>query len=240
MHPRSIRQLLAVTLVGTFTCSVFAVVDAPYEVGTWANFCQAAVSHTFDDGTGNQFSKAMPLFDAKGFHMTFATVTSGGMFPGWDKLNDAFKKGHEIASHSVTHPQVINDTEMKNSQNAIKTNVSGEMCISLIYPNCNQPNPVTDVDKYYIVARGCGGDPAKKNPDNFRNIPSLIVGQGGANTDLDSYTKSALNKNGWAVYLHHGVDGDHNWASTSSSSLGNHINYLDQNRDKIWVETFGT
>ncbi|MBN1309282.1 MAG: polysaccharide deacetylase family protein [Chitinispirillaceae bacterium] len=235
------RQCAVIHLVAAFTGFVFAAVESPYEVGTWENFCRAAVSHTFDDGTPKQFSKAMPLFDAKGFKMTLGTVTSGGMFPGWDKLNAAFNKGHEIASHSVTHPTTINDDEMKRSQEAIRTNVPGELCVSLIYPNCNLPAPVTDVDKYYIVARGCGGGPAEKTPANFRNIPSLVVGQSGAQTDLDAYAQSALSGNGWGVYLHHGIDDqqDHSWAWTSSASLGNHIDYLNRNRDKFWVETFG-
>lgn len=225
-------------LLAAFIDCSFAQVEAPYEVGTWGNFCEAAISHTFDDGTANQFSIAMPLFDEKGYKMTFATVTSGEMFPGWDILNEAFANGHEIASHSVTHSGTVNEDEMRRSQEAIKENVPGEMCISMIYPYGSVPNEA-DVLKYYIAGRVLSGGPEGPTPANFLRIASQVVGQGGAQTDMDSYARSAVNKNGWAVYLHHGVDGDHSWAYTSSSSLRSHLDFLDANRDIYWEETFG-
>ncbi len=227
-------------VLGAFTVSFSAGTASDFKIGDWANFCQAAVSHTFDDGTGNQFSKAMPLFDAKGYKMTFATVTSGSMMPGWDKLKSAFAKGHEVASHSVSHPQTADENELKNSQATIRSSVPGEKCVSMVFPNCNPPSAGDNVTKkYYIVARVCGGGPEGKTPGNMFRTACQIVGQGGASTDLDGYAKSALNKSGWAVFLHHGVDGDHNWASTSSSAIGNHLGFLDKNRDKYWVETYG-
>ncbi len=218
--------------------SALAQVESPYELAVWGDFKDAAITHTFDDGTGNQFSKAIPMFNDRDFNLTLATVTSGGMFPGWDALKEAFADGHEIASHSVTHPQTVNEDEMRRSQEAIKQNVPGEMCISMIFPNCNVPNE-QDVLRYYNTGRVCGSGPEGQTPNNFIRIASLIVGQGGAQTNLQSYAQSALDKKGWAVYLHHGVDGDHSWAYTSSSSLESHLNYLDENRDKFWVETFG-
>ena len=232
------QSLLRVLITTLSFVSVGMTASSDYKVGTWANFSKSAVTHTFDDGTKKQFSVAMPLFDTFGFKMTFATVTSGGMFPGWDVLIDAFNKGHEIASHSVTHVGTVNEDEMKKSQEMIRKNVPGEKCISMIYPFCQVPSDAA-VKKYYEAGRVCGSGPEGPTPGNFIRIASLIVGEGGANTDLNAYADLAEKKNGWAVYLHHGVDGDHNWADTKSAALKEHLNYLAENSGKFWVETFG-
>lgn len=234
------EMIIAAFLLSTVMFfSASAAVETPFEVGTWGNFCQAAISHTFDDGTGNQYSKAVPLFKSKGFNMTLFTVTSGGMFPGWDKAKNAFSQGDEIGSHSVTHPGTVSDAECKTSWEAITKNVPGEKCISIAYPNCNIPTSTTNLKTYYIAGRICSGQIENKTPGDFYKISSIIVGQNGASTDMDGQANSAASKNGWAVFLHHGVDGDHSFASTSSTALGNHLNFLSQNKSKFWVETFG-
>lgn len=95
--------ILFVSLIffAVFAWTVSADVAAPYEVGPWGNFCKGAVSFTFDDNCPNQLSVAQPLFDAKGFHMTYFVAVNWKH--DWSKYRAAFNKGHEIGSHSLNH-----------------------------------------------------------------------------------------------------------------------------------------
>jgi oligosaccharide reducing-end xylanase len=219
----------------------FAAVDAPYEVGTWANFCQGAVSHTFDDNTAGQTSTAQPLFDEKKFHMTLFTVSSS-MNPNWTNLKKAFEKGHEIASHSVTHGGTMPDAECPTSQKAIQQNVPGEKCITIAYPNCNIPNPQTELKKCYVAGRICDNQIASKTPADFYRVVSMMGGTAGTNTasGFNSKADEAATKGGWLVWCHHGVGNDgHGYSNTATDALKGNITYLDQNRAKIWTAAFG-
>ena len=220
--------------------NAFSAVETPFEVGTWANFCQGAVSHTFDDNTANQTGIAQPMFDAKGFHMTLFTVTNWG--PDWTKLKAAFAKGHEIASHSVTHPQTMPDAECATSQATIREKVPGEPCITIAYPNCNIPNPQTELKRCYIAGRICNGQIEQKTPSDFYRIGALMAGSAGTNTadGLNNKANEAAASGGWLVWCHHGVGNDgHGYSNTATDALQANVDFLDRNRDKIWTESFG-
>jgi oligosaccharide reducing-end xylanase len=223
-----------------------AAVDAPFEIGTWGNFCKGAISHTFDDyptsSTDQQVASGQAAFDEKGFHMTLFVLPSSCNNNHWNSLKAAFAKGHEIASHNNQHNSEASG--LKPSQNAIKSNVPGEMCVSIAYPNCNTPGD-GQVLQTYIAGRNCNGQVNPKTPQNFAQIGSKMFGSGGCNcpnsaNDLNSFADQAANSNGWAVACHHGIGSDgHSWAVTNLNAMKEHLNYLDQNRNKIWCETFG-
>ena len=241
MNLRTVTRVSLLYLLVAFASSVSAAVVAPYEVGTWGNFCQGAVSFTFDDNTPNQLSVAQPLFDEKGFHMTFFLVISWS--PDWSKYKAAFNKGHEIGSHSITHPQTMPASEAGPSKDSIKMNIPGEMCVSIAYPNCNEPDEAT-LKKYYIVGRTCSGQTTSKSPNLF-TVGSYICGSQGLNTTANITAKAdaAATASGWCVYLMHGIDtepqGSSDYSPTSSSILKGALNYMDSNRGKLWVESMG-
>lgn len=221
--------------------SVNAAVEAPFEVGTWANFCKGAVSHTFDDNTSGQTGVAQPIFDGKGLHMTLFTVTQS-MNPNWTKMKSAFAAGHEIASHSVTHSGTMPDAECPTSQNTIRQQVPGEPCITIAYPNCNIPNPQTELKRCYIAGRICNGQIENKTPSDFYRIGAIMAGSAGTNTasGFNDKANQAASSGGWLVWCHHGVGNDgHGYSNTNTEALRSNIDFLDQNRDKIWTETFG-
>ena len=221
------------------TASVGAEIE--FEVGTWGNFCQGAFTWTFDDNTPNQTNVAQPLFDAKGFHMTLFTVTGSSRFPvSWSDLRSAFAGGHEIASHSVKHTVPMGVSELAPSRQTIRDSVPGEKCASLAYPNCSYITE-SEVKKYYIAARVCDGKIVDSTPSNFYRISSFL--SGGDNLSgvaaFNAKADEAALKHGWCVLCNHGVGkGDH-IAYTEAADIEGNLDYLDKNRSKIWVESFG-
>jgi oligosaccharide reducing-end xylanase len=220
-------------------------VAAPYEIGTWEGFRPAAISFTFDDDLPNQYAKAVPMFNACGFKLTLFTVTS--WLSGWSNVQMAASYGHEVASHTVTHPTLSGlslaqqTNELANSQAALNANVTNQSCLTLAYPNCVEASEAV-TGSYYIAARGCSGQLVPSTPSDFLNISSFVCGpQGPIQTpaQFNAEANAAAAANSWCVYLIHAIDNDNGYSPLSSATLQASVNFFNTNRNKFWVETFG-
>lgn len=219
-----------------------AQIAANYEIGTWYKFKTAALTYSFDDGTSNQLSVAMPMFDKYGYKMSFNVVTN--WVSDWKPYSNASANGHEIASHTVSHVKLNTisatnqDPELKNSQSIINSNVTNAKCLTIIYPECNSGD-VTTMSKYYISGRTCDGKINSSNITDFWNIGSYVCGNQGLNTDqaFNNQAVAAKNAKGWCVFLIHGIDGQGNFSPLSSSILSSHLTYVNANDADYWVAT---
>ena len=220
-------------------------VSSPYEVGTWQGFRTAAVSYTFDDNCSNQLALAVPMFNTYGFQLTLFTVINWG--PNWTGLQTAVGKGHEIASHTMSHTSLntlsdsLQTVELKNSQTTIDAHITGQKCMTIAYPNCNTGN-TSIIRQYYFAARICSGVIERSTPTDFMNISSIICGtQGSVKTSADFKSKAdaAVSSRGWCVYLIHGIDNDGGYSPIPSDTLRASLVYLNANPDKFWVSSFG-
>ncbi|NLD94831.1 MAG: polysaccharide deacetylase family protein, partial [Fibrobacter sp.] len=228
-------------------CAAGVAFAAPtIEIGTWGNFCKGAVTFSFDDNTPKQLSVAQPMFDAKGFRMTLNTATST-MSPNWSGLKNAFAKGHEIASHSVSHVDLSTssnvDNECKNSKSSIEQNVPGAKCVTIAYPYCNKPSEST-LSKYFIAGRTCSGQTISSSETNFFGLSSIICGNQGKNSegDITGIVNQAETEGKWAVFLIHCIDGGEatsDYSPIASSTIKAVLDKLDTKRSTMWVETFG-
>ena len=236
--------LLAAVLTGG-NIAYCGTVDPPYEVGTWRGFRSAAVTYTFDDQCSKQFSVALPMFNSYGYKMTFYPVINWG--PPWSSLQTAASQGHEVGSHTMSHPSNLGTMsiedqtyELVQSQNSINSHIPGNQCRTISYPNCN-PSNQTLTATYYIAGRICSGALVSATPSNFYQISSIICGsQGSVNSTASFISKftTAASQNKWCVFLIHGIDNDGGWSPLSSTILNGSLQYLDANRDIFWEATF--
>lgn len=219
-------------------------IDNPYELATWKGFTNAAVTYTFDDNCPNQYSKAIPMFNEFNFKATFYPVINWS--PNWNSFKTAADNGHEIGSHTISHPHLgslsdsLQNIELANSQTTINSNISGHSCRTIAYPYC-EPSADSITGKYFIAARHCQTYVEKTTPDDFFQISSIICGADGSiktATDFEDTLKSASSKKGWAVYLIHAIDDDNGYSKLSSSVLRSSLEFLDTNRDTFWVSNF--
>ena len=224
--------------------SAAAQIDESYEVATWHGFKTSAVSYTFDDNTSNQLPVALPLFDQYGFKVTLYTVTNWG--PDWTALQKASDNGHEVASHTISHPSLPSisaeeqEAQLQQSQSTIRSNVQGAEVLTLAYPNCNIGDLAT-IEKYYIAGRVCSGQIISAKPGDYYRLSSMIVGsQGEVNSASAFQTKVELAKSsgGWAVFLIHGVDNDGGYSPVASSVLSEHVDFMNANSVDYWIGTF--
>src|ERR1051326_7164935 len=106
---------LLILIAWCMTCATrAATIPSPYELATWRGFRTCAVSYTFDDNSPKQFSMAQPMFDARGLHATFFCIVGNLSAARWATIESASAKGHEIASHTLTHPDLSKLTDRKS------------------------------------------------------------------------------------------------------------------------------
>ena len=223
--------------------TVNAQIPEGYEVATWHNFSQAAITYSFDDGTPNQIPIAVPLLNKYGFHGTFNLITS--WVKDWGEWRKVAEMGHEIASHTVTHanfgqtPDDKQEEELAKSKDTIEMMI-GKECITMVYPYCVTGNDKI-VAQHYISARGCSGQVATPTPENMLNITSRVVGTESDMQTADNFNKwvaSAIDTKGWCVFLIHSLDGDGGYSPIESKEFDAHLNYVKQSGLAYWVGTF--
>lgn len=215
-----------------------------WEIATWKNFCQSAITHTWDDNTTKQLTTALPIYDEFGFKATFFVTNLWN--PNWTSFKNASQNGHEIASHTLTHASFASltaaqiQTELSGSQNNINEKLGNKNCLTMAYPFCMDEN-YNLTEKYFIAARICDGKIVPKTPNNFMKISSFACGTESnykTASDFNSLANTAAKENGWAVYLFHGIDNDGGYSPIEAIELRNHLQYLKTNNNIFWVETF--
>jgi peptidoglycan/xylan/chitin deacetylase (PgdA/CDA1 family) len=243
---KNIRTFRALPALAAFVlsawcmiCAAFgATVPGPYELATWRGFRASAVSYTFDDNSPKQFSVAQPMLDAKGLPATFFCIVGNLSSSEWTVIENASAKGHEIGSHTLTHPDLTTLTDVpvtieeSDSKNLIESH-TGKKCVSLAYPYCAVPQR-SITSQYYPFARSCNGSLVPATPPDFLSIGAL-----GPETDMNTASDSAASSGRWLVWLIHGIDDDPACCPTGSQVLKLNLDYVAGGPDKWWVETFG-
>jgi hypothetical protein len=223
-------------------------VETPYEVGTWSGFRSAAICYTFDDGYGGALGIAVPEFEKYGFKLTLFIATDWS--PDWAGLQNAASNGHEVASHTVSHPHLSAESnarqtvELKDSREIINSHITGQKCVTIAYPFCEEGNDLI-TEKYYIAARVCSGRIEPSIPGSYMSVSSITCGTQGVNTlqDLEYIFKSAAVSKGWCTLMIHGLDDEtldngSNWSPFSSEILKNSLKFLSSRKSEFWVTTF--
>ena len=223
-------------------------VETPYEVGTWSGFRSAAICYTFDDGYASALSIAVPEFNTYGFKLTLFIPTDWS--PDWAGLQNASSKGHEVASHTISHPHLNEQSnarqtaELRDSKEIINSHIFDQKCITVAYPFCAEGNDLI-TEKYYIAARICSGKIEPSTPASYMSVSSITCGTQGVNNlqGLKFIFKSAAESKGWCTFMIHGLDDETlnnggNWSPFSSEVFKNSLKYLSERKNEFWVTTF--
>jgi peptidoglycan/xylan/chitin deacetylase (PgdA/CDA1 family) len=240
--PRGLRSALTLLLLSTggLTVATFAApLPAPYELATWRGFRASAVSYTFDDNSPKQFSVAQPMFDAKGLPATFFCIVGNLSTSQWATIESASAKGHEIASHTLTHPDLTKLTDARlateeSESNRLIESHTGKKCVSIAYPFCTVPKR-TITSEYYPFARSCNEALVPSTPPDFLSVGAISSHMIQMNTAADNAATSGQ----WLVWLIHGIDDDPACCPITSTNLQSHLDYVTANTNKWWIETFG-
>ena len=227
------------------------------EIATWSGFRKAAVSFTFDDGPQSDVDVALPMFEKYGYKATFNIVTNwanGGGANGmlnWSGVQKLSEAGHEIASHSNSHPngQPMPANEISSSKGTINQKIQQKYgCVTLAYPNCDTPGD-SQVLQNYVVGRICNGSwkggsdiMGKDGPNNWAAASALMTGSNGT-SDFKGNMDKAVQQGGWVAFLTHGFQGKTNgfadYSPTDADGMDGALQYAQQKDKDIWVAPMG-
>ena len=220
------------------------------EIADWAGFRKAATSCTFDDGAPSHISDGAPTFDKYGYKATFHLVTNWN--PDWNGFQTLANNGHEISSHSSSHP-----TNMGGEEASSKQTIEGRIqqnygCLTVAYPNCNMPNNTTALSQNYIAGRICNGswqgisdNMGKNGPSDWFKVPAIMTGDQGSINSTNGFTgemQKVIQSGGWVMFLTHGFSGKSNGSATYSptdlNAIDGALQWAKQNDKDIWVAPF--
>ncbi len=249
--------LFNLALIGTITSLKAQVV-----VANWPNGKKAALSITFDDNCPGQFTHARPALDARGYKGTFFVITGGSQcgLRDWDTLRSVARAGHEIGSHSVTHPQLQTlDTarigaELRDSHAEIQRQIPNlPTKLTIAWPSGRGGGSTRKEDTirmiagpYYLAGRsassGQGWDSytAYLNPffkNYYLQVGTYLQGPSVTGAAFGQTIRACLNAGGLMSLLYHGIEtGGFN--NIPITLFEEHLDTLANHPD-LWITTFG-
>jgi peptidoglycan/xylan/chitin deacetylase (PgdA/CDA1 family) len=176
-------------------------------------FNRALVSITFDDGWTNQYTNAFPLLQQYGLPATFYII-SGELTDQPDYMTatqvvNLQKAGNEIASHSVTHPDLTTvsaaqlQTELQQSQATLQ-GVIGLPVTDFAYPFGAYNSNTIAVGKQYYQSQRTVID-GLNTRDSF-DITQLKIHEVDSNittAQVQAWVDQAIANKAWLILVYH-------------------------------------
>ena len=244
---KSLSVILALILAAVSMPFSVSAAEGDGEIALYRGWRQAATSFTFEDNGPSQISDGAPLLEKYGYRGSFYLVTSWN--PNWDGFQELADKGHEIGSHSASHPNNVgsSDSEIRDSKATIESKIIGNKCITLAYPNGNVGNE-EEMAKYYIAGRTYNGSwqgasdvMSKDGPSDWFKVYSVMVGTEGKKTtnEITALMLTAINDNGWVTFALNGFQGKNNGNATYSPTnidvFEEVLAWAKENDSNLWV-----
>jgi peptidoglycan/xylan/chitin deacetylase (PgdA/CDA1 family) len=186
-------------------------------------FNEPLVTVTFDDGFETTYSKIMPLLQKYGIHTTqyvLSGTAKDANYVSWDQIKQMQLAGHEIACHSVNHPDLTTlddedlNWQLKTCKNELSKRFGPVYNFAAPYGAQDQRTQTT-INKYFSTQRNTNGDPkngvsdADVNlPENYdsTNIIGVTVRHDTTIKELQELVAYAKATNGWVVLTYHQAD----------------------------------
>jgi peptidoglycan/xylan/chitin deacetylase (PgdA/CDA1 family) len=247
---------------GAILASLLALFAAlpSHAANLWPDGARAAVVLTYDDALESQLDHAVPELDAAGFKATF--FLSGVQQKDVDRWRAAAAEGHELGNHTIFHPcskadfpadarytseAYTPESMLKEiaQQGVLLTAIDGRPRHGFATP-CGESRAggqdyLEPLRQSGLVtyARGVVTLPADLSRDvatiDPMHVPSQGFGEGTTTAQLIDLVQRAEAGNGWAVFLFHGVGGDH--LQVTDAVHRDFIAWLSAHRREVWVAT---
>ncbi|HWC57951.1 MAG TPA: polysaccharide deacetylase family protein [Candidatus Paceibacterota bacterium] len=237
MKRKILRVLLNLFLVVVVYCGC-VLVDLPQERAYLGLFQPViVVSLTFDDGYESQYASALPLLDSFKMKGTFYIITSNMFskragFMDSAQVLDLYHRGHEIGSHTVTHPYIIslgwNWWQVKRSKEDLEK--LGIPIRSFAYPYGRESYLYRKFVQAagYTTARMVGDDYNDLDADQYR-LRSKYVLRTTTLPEVEQWVQEVKEHNFWLILCFHRIDTTTNTWGCSPDMLRSICSLLQKN-----------
>lgn len=197
--------------VGWLTTDNFSLKAFSYQ-----GFNRPIVSITDDDSYLSYYNNGLPILKKYGLTATDYIITGSlNNDPAYmtsGMVKNLYAAGHEIGSHSVTHPDLTTlsatkmDAELKNSQTFLQ-NLLGVPITDFAAPyGAYNQQVVTDAQKYYQSYRSVeAGYNSKNNFDAYHLMVQNVVSTT-TTAEIQAWLDEAKATNTWLILVYHQVD----------------------------------
>lgn len=237
-----------------------AVATTTPAFGKWPNGAKAAVVLTYDDAAPSQLDHAIPALDRAGLKGSF--FLSNVRLEDVGRWRDAAAHGHELANHTLFHPCLAGTFAMPRQQqleqhdpdsvireiaqqNVLLTAIDGHPTHGFAVP-CGQtlaggvdylPPLKRSGLVIYSRSRDATGDDLARPAEQFDrfDLPGRTFASPETSTKMIAYAQRAINGGGVAIFVFHGVGGDH--LSVTAIDHEQLVHWLAAHRDTVWVAT---
>lgn len=219
--------------------------DYSIENYTPVGFNSPLLTLTFDDGYEGNVTNALPLLNQYGFKTTQCFETQdlkNNPVEGKKNVLAFANSGHEICSHTVTHPMLTTvsatqlTTELKNSQTYLQ-NLIGKPVVNFASPYGDYDAKVnTQIKKYYRSHRTVDeGYNSKDNFDIYRiRVQNILADTSAA--QVKAWVEQAQADKTWLVLVYHRVDPNPEAFDTTPTLFKEHLDVIKQSG--ITVKTY--
>ncbi|WP_287766881.1 polysaccharide deacetylase family protein [Bacteroides sp.] len=200
---------------------------------------KCAISYTFDDGLLEHYTLVYPILEKLGFKSTFwiwgkcidnESAALGKPRMTWAQLKEMSDSGHEISSHSWSHPDLkkLSEQEIRyelyKNDSIIHAKV-GKKPSTFCYP-ANSYN-----EKIVCLAL--------ENRVATRLTQYSVGGEESHSTvgSLDKWVNSLLDSGSWGVTMTHGITYGYDCFS-NPEIFWKHLENIKKKESEIWVATF--
>lgn len=187
-----------------------------------------------DDGSEESYTVVKPMFDALGFKASFGITTGWTDTDGFmtsAQIQQCAADGHEITSHSVTHPHYYLIPEADVIDELVDSKAFLESLGLTIKGHTspfgdNSASVINNVLDYYdALFAGAGGDPVNELPVNLRTGIGRVIADYAVTSTLTGYVDKVINDAGASVllfYAHPRV-----WDATQTARIQSLLNYIN-------------
>ena len=218
------------------------------QVCTWLDDKKSAYTIEFDDARPAHYLVSAPELEARGIYGTFALNTRG--ISNWRHWQALSQRGHEIASHTWSHPKLIelNDDqirfELARSKYDILSKIAGLKAVpSFTFPyGTSDPRVIALIKEHYESARFGGGINASElQEDDFYHLRGYSLYPPYDVTVMNRALDHTIRSGGWFVSYFHDVTPSHaiNETYLPLNIFREHLDYVVDCKDQLWIAPRG-
>jgi peptidoglycan/xylan/chitin deacetylase (PgdA/CDA1 family) len=190
--------------------------------GTVKPFEEPIITVTFDDGWESIYTEAMPILQEKGIPTTqyiLGNTFEDGNYFSIDQVRSMQRAGHEIDSHTMTHPNLtkLNNSalewEVRESQSVLSQFGKVDDFASPL--GAHDDRTIEVIKKYFRSQRNAAGDPTNGVDENdvntaanfnIYNIKAFTVRTTTTLDDIQRMIDYSVRNNSWMILTYHQIE----------------------------------
>lgn len=213
-------------------------------------FEEPLLSVTYDDGWESIYSQALPILQRNGIHTTqyvLSGTSKNKQYMSWEQIGALQKAGHEIACHSISHPDLttLDDKHLREQLTGCKHDLTvryGDVTNFASPYGAETGHTVNEISKVFGSQRNTNGDLSDGITDDDMNtganfsrydIVGITVHHDTTIDQLKAALEYAKAHNAWIVLTYHQADDENSKYALDINHMKQQLEFLSKSDIRI-------